>query len=691
MILTTSFNKIAQLHKRIRIVQGSSSASKTYSILQKLVLQAEQSEENKLVSIVTDTNVNVSKGAFRDFENIIEDRKLELKGTKHPIEYQINNWTFEFFGLDDSRKAKGGRRDILFLNEGNRVKWETARQLIMRTRDVVYIDYNPDCDFWADERYIGNDDVDFCIVTYLDNEACPQTAIDEIESYKETDPEWYKVFGLGIKGDLYKGKVFPKWEEIEQFPELDDYWYGLDFGFSNDPTAIIKTVTFRGKIYLDEVLYQTGLTNADIAKLLKESGYNGAPVICDSAEPKSIVELQLLGVNAIGADKRAGSIMAGIDFLKRSKVLVTSRSSNIIKENKHYKWKQDRDGKHLNQPLDWMNHCFDENTQIETESGFKSIKEINNGEYILTSFGYNKVISNGITGYNKIFEYTIYFSNFVLKLKCTDNHLIYTNKGWIQISNLVQGMTVFLSKHLMAKHTGYIREKLILAEEENAFILNYGNTLTEKYQEVLTSIIKMETRLIMLLKTLKLFKVKYTKKNTEKKERLNFLSGLLIFKQRELKRRKFGIKAKPVENGINNTQLKSILAILHTVIKYAKCVILTLLQILNIKDFVQIDAKVNTEEITKQTTLQQLVNIAANNLHTPNIQNKDIVQSRVVQKVESKFVNHGFVYDLTIDKNSEFFANGLLVHNSIDAIRYAYSIQGFSGKEESVIVNYSDL
>lgn len=375
MILTSAFDKISDLHKRIRIIQGSSSASKTYSILQKLVLQARESTEQKLISVVTDTNVNVSKGAFRDFESILNDIGIELKGTKQPIEYKINDWTFEFFGLDDSRKAKGGRRDILFINEANRVKWETARQLIMRAREVVYLDYNPDCDFWADERYIGNDDVDFCIVTYLDNEACPQTAIDEIESYKETDPEWYKVFGLGIKGDLFKGKVFAKWEEIEQFPELDGHWYGLDFGFSNDPTAIVKTVTFRDKIYLDEVLYQTGLTNYDIAKLLKESGYKGEPVICDSAEPKSILELQIQGINAIGADKGPGSIMEGIDFLKRHKILVTAMSSNIIRENKHYKWKQDRDGKHLNQPMDWMNHAIDAIRYAYSISGFSGKEE----------------------------------------------------------------------------------------------------------------------------------------------------------------------------------------------------------------------------------------------------------------------------------------------------------------------------
>lgn len=359
MILTSSFNKIANLTKRIRIVQGSSSASKTYSILQKLVLQAEISKEQKLISVVTDTNVNVSKGAFRDFENILSDRGIELKGTKQPIEYTVNHWTFEFFGLDDSRKAKGGRRDILFINECNRVKWEIARQLIMRTRDVVYMDYNPDCDFWADEKYIGNKDVDFCIVTYLDNEACPQAAIDEIESYKESDPEWYKIFGLGIKGDLYKGKIFKKWEEIDSFPEVDGYWYGLDFGYTNDPTAIVKVLKANERVYLDEICYRTGLTNSDIAGLFRSVGYRNEMVICDSAEPKSIEELRRFGINAVPADKGKGSILAGIDYLRRMKVLITSRSTNIRKENQHYKWQQDKLGKFQNIPEDFMNHTID--------------------------------------------------------------------------------------------------------------------------------------------------------------------------------------------------------------------------------------------------------------------------------------------------------------------------------------------
>lgn len=357
MILTNSFYKIADLEGRIRIVQGGSSASKTFSILQKLILLAFEINEHKLISIVTDTHPNITKGAFRDFVSMIGD--IKVKVTKVPLEVKINKITYEFFGLDDETKARGGRRDILFINEANRIKWETARQLIMRTRDVVYIDYNPDAEFWAHENYINKPESSFVIVTYKDNQCCPQAAIDEIEKYKEIDKEWYKVYGLGQVGNLYAGKIFPIWEQIETFPEIDGFWYGLDFGFSSDPTAIVKVLPVNDRLYVDEVLYRTELVNAEIANILKMQGYNGEAVICDSAEPKSIQELRLLGINAIPADKGKGSINEGIDFLKSQKILVTQRSMNLMKENKHYKWKQDKDGRFLKQPVDAHNHLID--------------------------------------------------------------------------------------------------------------------------------------------------------------------------------------------------------------------------------------------------------------------------------------------------------------------------------------------
>ena len=343
---------------RIRIAQGSSSASKTYSILQKLYLQAKESTDAKIVSIVTDTLPNIEKGAYRDFKAILAEDNMPLVGTKKPIEVYVGKWMFEFFGLDDETKARGGRRNKLFINEANRVKWETARQLIMRTKEETYLDYNPDAEFWAHERYKDKPNTSFSIVTYKDNEACPQAAIEEIESYIKSDPEWYKVYGLGVVGDLFIGKIFKNWKEIDTFPDID-YWYGLDFGFSNDPTAIIKVAKENNTIFVDEIIYQTELTNADIAKLMKQRGYMDQIVICDSAEPKSIQELKLMGINAIAADKKPGSIMEGIDYLKRHSVLFTRSSSNIKTEYKHYKWIKDKNGNHINKPVDMFNHAID--------------------------------------------------------------------------------------------------------------------------------------------------------------------------------------------------------------------------------------------------------------------------------------------------------------------------------------------
>lgn len=359
MILTTAYNKVSNLSKRIRVVQGSSSASKTYSIIQKLILQAITSTDKKLVSIVTDTAPNLYTGAYRDFLTIVDSDNISHFGTKKPREEHINGWTFEFIALDEDLKAKGGRRDILFINEADRIKWEVARQLIIRTREIVYIDYNPTCEFWANTEYIGRDNVDFTIVTYQDNELCPQSAIDEIERYKETDPEWFKVYGLGIPGELNKGRIFPIWEQIDDFPEVDGAWYGLDWGYSGDPAAIIKVLKIRDRIYLDEILYRTELQNSDLVKLLKGSGYRFEPVFCGTDEPKSIQDIRMQGVNAYPADTSPGTVNEGINFLKEHKILVTKRSVNLIKENRLYRWMNDRNGIPLNKPQDRFNHAID--------------------------------------------------------------------------------------------------------------------------------------------------------------------------------------------------------------------------------------------------------------------------------------------------------------------------------------------
>lgn len=700
-LFNSLISKLQESDTRFVINYGGAGSSKSYTQTQHEIIKCLQGKEKLLV--IRKVNTTLKDSVISLFTTILNNWGLsEIYTENKSLQYlQFSNGSQILFkGMDDPEKIKSiAGITRVWIEEASELTKDDFMQLNLRLRGSenlqMTLTFNPiDEEHWIKKHFFDNEQVKerttIIKTTYQDNKFIDEAYKQELESYKDFDKNYYKIYALGEWGGITEGRIFPLWEQIESFPEIDGAWFGLDFGFSNDPTAIVKTVTFREKIYLDEVLYQKGLTNSDIAKLLKESGYFGEPVICDSAEPKSIMELQHFGINAIGADKRAGSIMAGIDFLKRHKILVTSRSTNIIRENRYYQWKQDKNGKFINQPKDWMNHCFDGNTLISTTKGEIKISDLKVNDIVLTSFGYNKIISNGITGCKKIFEYRIFFDTFVIKLKCTDNHLIYTDKGWIQISNLVQGMTVYLNRRLIMKSLDYTLERGILAEGEKGFMLKCINILKGKYSKGIRFTTKTGIHSIIASKTLIALKGINTKENTEKKGLKKIKSGLITFIQKGLLKQRNGIEAKKARNGIRNTQKTLTSGILHMVHTFARCVNVNLKQILSIKNFAQINASQNTEGIQESIILNQSANVEKC-LHTPNIQNKDIVLNCVVQNIKSKYVKTDYVWDLTIEQNNEFFANGLLVHNSIDGIRYAYSIQGFSGKNESVIVDYSEL
>ena len=271
--------------------------------------------------------------------------------------------------MDDPEKIKSiAGITRIWIEEATELTKEDFNQLNLRLRGrdnlQITLTFNPiDEDHWIKKHFFDNPEVnkksDILHTTYKDNKFLDETYKEELESYKSIDKNYYKIYALGDWGGLTEGRIFSLWEQVERFPELDGYWYGLDFGFSNDPTAIVKTIQFRGRIYFQEIMYRTGIINSEIAKFLIESGYNGEPIICDSAEPKSIEELKQYGINAVAADKGPGSINAGISFLKKHKILIAGNSPNLAKENRYYQWKQDKNGKFLNQPKDWMNHLID--------------------------------------------------------------------------------------------------------------------------------------------------------------------------------------------------------------------------------------------------------------------------------------------------------------------------------------------
>lgn len=362
---TTAFNKIGALTAPIRVIQGGTSAGKTYSILLYLIYYSLKRE--LLISVVAESIPVLKRGAYKDFIDIITSLNLydEKNHNKTDRTYKINDSTFEFFSADDSTKLRGSRRDILFINEANNVSFEAYQELNVRTKRFTFLDYNPSAPFYAHTELIGNEGVDFLIVTYKDNEFLNEKIVKEIESWelKAATSDYYanrwKVMGLGQLG-IQSGAIYNDWKEIDSLPENAELLgSGLDFGFTNDPSALVSVYRYDGEIIVDEVIYQKGLLNSQLAALIKSSNAKNGVIYADSAEPKSIAELKYYGLQVLPVIKGKDSITYGIGLIQEQPFLVTSRSTNLIKELQNYVWMKDKDGNQLSVPIDTYNHILD--------------------------------------------------------------------------------------------------------------------------------------------------------------------------------------------------------------------------------------------------------------------------------------------------------------------------------------------
>ena len=360
---TTAINKILALKKRIKIIQGGTSASKTYGCLSVLIDRAAKTP-NTEISVVSESIPHLRRGALRDFLKIMKsiNRYVDDRYNKTLLKYEFANGSFiEFFSADDSSKLRGGRRNILYINECNSVSFESFNELSIRTKNEVFLDYNPTAEFWVQTELEGQEDAEKIILTYKDNEALDKGIIDQIEkNIKKAETSnywrnWVNVFVNGVMGRL-EGVVFSNWKQIDTIPnEARLIGIGVDFGYTNDPTSIIEVYKMNETRILNEVTYQTGLLNSDIAKILPRD----VPVYADSAEPKSIADIQRYGITIKGVTKGRDSINYGIDVMQRENYLVTSQSTNLIKELRSYCWDTDKTGKRLNKPIDNFNHAID--------------------------------------------------------------------------------------------------------------------------------------------------------------------------------------------------------------------------------------------------------------------------------------------------------------------------------------------
>lgn len=349
---------------RVIANKGGTRSGKTFSVLLLLLAVAYHADNDLLISVVSESFPHLKRGAMRDFDSVlqangfVEGKHYSHSRTEHLYKFR-HGGRIEFFSADNAGKVHGAQRDILFINECNHIPYEIYRQLAVRTAHTIFLDWNPTSRFWFDDKVAMKDGV--CVIhsTYMDNPFLSAAQVAEIESNR-SDANWWKVYGLGETGS-HEGLIYTNWDIVDKIPgNYKKRFIGIDFGFTNDPTAIVDIYLSEGELWIDELCYQRGLNNKQIADILKAHNCNrNTDIVCDSAEPKSIAEINAFGLNAQGAKKGPDSIRNGIQLVQRYKLHITKRSVSVINELRNYSWKRDSSGNWLNVPLDLYSHAAD--------------------------------------------------------------------------------------------------------------------------------------------------------------------------------------------------------------------------------------------------------------------------------------------------------------------------------------------
>ena len=369
---TLAVNKLLKLSKRIRVIPGGTWAGKTYCIIADEIDYLSRVKTD--LTVVAETIPAVKKGAFKDFLDIMRDTNRYNPNSinwSDRIYTFYNGSTIEFTAFDNEDKAKqAGKRSRLFVNEANTINKNIIDALMIRTEDVIWLDYNPTARYWVNEELEHDPDAEWLTLTYRDNEALPDTILNELlkrrEKAKNSEywANWCRVYLDGEIGSL-EGVVFNNWTTIKSIPhDARLIGIGLDFGYTNDPTAIVEVYTYNNKRILNEICYRTGLVNDDISDMLPKEMI----IWADSAEPKSIEEIKRSGFYIKGVTKGADSIKFGIQIMQGQEYLVTEDSTNLIKELRNYSWDVDKTGERLNKPIDKYNHAIDAVRYHEMES-----------------------------------------------------------------------------------------------------------------------------------------------------------------------------------------------------------------------------------------------------------------------------------------------------------------------------------
>lgn len=348
---------------KVAIHKGGTGSGKTYDIILFLVTYVLMRMKNQIITVVSESKPHLDIGAIRYLKTITQQVGIFSSDnwniSKSVFYYPETGSTLEFFSADRIGKALGARRDWLYGNEINTLKHEVWEELARRSENII-ADFNPTSQFWLEDWIRFYDNSKIITSNYLDNPFLPETEKKRIEKRAQMDANFRRIH-VDCEYGVYEGLIFEEWTQIDKMPEHGVETYGMDFGFTNDPTTLTRVLETDDAFYLDELIYQTGLLNRDIVSRMESLGLkkNYDKIIADSAEPKSIHEIALAGFNILPAQKGADSIRAGIDRLLSKKIYVTKRSLNLIRELRNYRWESDKFGNPTNKPIDTFNHCLD--------------------------------------------------------------------------------------------------------------------------------------------------------------------------------------------------------------------------------------------------------------------------------------------------------------------------------------------
>ena len=663
---------------------GGTRSGKTYSIIQLLYLQCLGEERRNapptINSIVSESMPHLKRGAIRDFKTILQGEGIwsDEKWSETDKYYRFSNGSIiEFFSIDNAGKVYGSARDNLFINECQHIDYEIARQLFVRTRGRIILDYNPTNHFWVMDKIECKDNCIRVHSTYKDNGFLTPEQVREIEDNQD-DKNWWKVFGEGKEGTL-DGLIF-EFEQIDDLPvktEMDHLVeiQGLDFGFTNDPTARVQVVADSRKkiLYVRERCYRTHMQNKHIIQDLQDDGVSRrVEIYADCAEPKSIADIQDAGYNIIACDKdapvKSDKLKFQLQWMQGWKLYVTKDSLNLIEELRNYTWAKDKDGTLLNQPIDKYNHCFTGDTLVMTDRGLVRIDHIVPGMQVATSDGYHRVVRLWENGCKKIWDITLKFANFEIRMKVTPDHKIKVGEQWKKVSELKAGDRLWKLKSSMGRHIFSTGERDISQKAKRDSIGLYGNSITERFLQGIKYTIRMAIRRIMTLATLSVF---------HSKSILKCIVSRLLPEQHQknqssiLRRLDFwhpsGTGQKREGSGIDCTQWEKESDQYNApanVVERLSCLPIRM------RNSAQTDASQNGEETTTLMMRQESASSVEKNSVPIDIAKQCVVEALVLHSIVINEERNEDVYDLLVDGQHEYFANGILVHNCLDALRY---------------------